>query len=268
MVKKTGPDRYSAIIDKVFSAHFVPGCKEFEFTREEFENIAEQLAIKLPKNLGDVLYSFRYRKKLPESIRATAGEGVEWIIEGAGRARYRFQQAKINRIVPRDDLVTLKIPDATPEIITAYALSDEQALLAKVRYNRLIDIFLGLAAYSLQNHLRTTVAGIGQIEVDEVYVGIDRHGRQFVIPVQAKGGSDQHGAIQTQQDIACCQAKFPALICRPISAQFMAETRIALFELAIEDGELKIVEERHYRLVPATEISPEDLNAYATRAKP
>lgn len=170
--------------------------------------------------------------------------------------------------MPRDDLVTLKIPDATPEIITAYALSDEQALLAKVRYNRLIDIFLGIAAYSLQNHLRTTVAGIGQIEVDEIYVGIDRHGRQFVIPVQAKGGNDQHGAIQTQQDIACCQAKFPTLICRPVSAQFMAETRIALFELAIEDGELKIVEERHYRLVPATEISPEDLNAYATRAKP
>lgn len=267
MAKKAGLDRYSAIIDKVFSAHFVLGCKEFEFTREEFENIAEQLAIKLPKNLGDVLYSFRYRKKLPESIRATAGEGVEWVIEGAGRARYRFRQAKINRIVPRDDLVTIKIPDATPEIITAYALSDEQALLAKVRYNRLIDIFLGIAAYSLQNHLRTTVVGIGQIEVDEIYVGIDRHGRQFVIPVQAKGGNDQHGAIQTQQDIACCQAKFPTLICRPVSAQFMAETRIALFELAIEDGELKIVEERHYRLVPATEISPEDLNAYATRAK-
>jgi hypothetical protein len=133
LAKKSGPDRYNAIIDKVFSAHFVPGCKEFEFTREEFEKIAERLAIKLPKNLGDVLYSFRYRKKLPESIRATAGEGVEWIIEGAGKARYRFRQAKINRIVPRDDLVTLKIPDATPEIITAYALSDEQALLAKVR---------------------------------------------------------------------------------------------------------------------------------------
>jgi hypothetical protein len=268
LAKKPGTDRYSAIIDQVFSEHFVPGCKEFEFTREEFESTAEQLAIKLPKNLGDVLYSFRYRKNLPDSIRKTADEGVEWVIEGAGRSRYRFRQAKINRIVPRDDLVTLKIPDATPEIITAYAQSDEQALLAKVRYNRLIDIFLGIAAYSLQNHLRTTVAGIGQIEVDEIYVGIDRYGRQFVIPVQAKGGSDQHGAIQTQQDIACCQAKFPSLICRPISAQFMSETRIALFELAVEDSELHIVEERHYRLVPAAEISPDDLRSYGIRAKP
>jgi hypothetical protein len=147
LAKKSSPDRYSAIIDKVFSEHFVPGCKEFEFTREELESIAEQFAIKLPKNLGDVLYSFRYRKSLPDSIRKTAAEGVEWVIEGAGRSRYRFRQARINRIVPRDDLVTLKIPDATPEIITAYAQSDEQALLAKVRYNRLIDIFLGIAAY-------------------------------------------------------------------------------------------------------------------------
>ncbi|HRD64944.1 MAG TPA: endonuclease [Candidatus Competibacter sp.] len=268
MVKKSGFNRYNAIIDHVFSEHFVPGCKEFEFTREEFERIAEQLAIKLPKNLGDLPYTFRYRKDLPNSIRATADQGLEWIIEGAGRSRYRFRQAKVNRIAPRDDLVTLKIPDATPEIITAYAQSDEQALLAKVRYNRLIDIFLGMAAYSLQNHLRTTVAGIGQIEVDEIYVGIDRYGRQFVIPVQAKGGSDQHGAIQTQQDIACCRAKFPTLICRPISAQFMSETRIALFELAVEDAELKIVEERHYRLVPAAEISPDDLRSYGIRAKP
>src|SRR5271157_4057421 len=37
-----------------------------------------------------------------------------------------------------------------------YKFTDEQALLAKVRYTRLIDTFLGITAYSLQNHLRTT----------------------------------------------------------------------------------------------------------------
>ncbi len=33
------------------------------------------------------------------------------------------------------------ILDATPGIIELYAFSDEQALLAKLRYNRLVDIF-------------------------------------------------------------------------------------------------------------------------------
>lgn len=168
--------------------------------------------------------------------------------------------------MPREELLTIKVPDATPEIITAYALNDEQALLAKVRYNRLVDVFLGITTFSLQNHLRTTVKEVGQIEIDEIYVGIDRHGRQFVVPVQAKGGNDKHGVVQTQQDILCCSEKFPNLICRAISAQFMSEERIAMFELAVQDGEIKVVDEKHYQLVPAKNISTKDLQQYALRS--
>jgi hypothetical protein len=172
-----------------------------------------------------------------------------------------------NRIEPNPDLVTIKIPDSTPEVVTRYALSDEQALLAKVRYNRLIDIFLGIAAYSLQNHLRTTVDGIGQIEIDEIYVGIDRYGRQFVIPVQAKGGNDRLSAVHAKQDIACCKQKFPGLMCRAISTQFMDEQLIVLFELDVEDGEVRVVDEKHYRLVPGDQVSASDLALYGTRAR-
>ncbi|MFN3715963.1 MAG: hypothetical protein ACK4R8_04450 [Thiobacillus sp.] len=238
---------------------------EFEFTRDEFVAIAETLGITLPKNVGDVIYSFRYRNELPDSIRKTAATGLEWIIEGAGRARYRFKQVRLNRIVPREELLTIKVPDATPEIIAAYALSDEQALLAKVRYNRLVDVFLGITAFSLQNHLRTTVKNVGQIEIDEIYVGLDRHGRQFVVPVQAKGGGDMHGVVQTQQDILCCAEKFPNLICRAVSAQFMTEERIALFELTVQSGEIKVIDERHYQLVAASNISDDDLRQYASQ---
>lgn len=258
--------RYDSIIESIFLEHYCAGVGAFEFTREEFETKAAELDIELPKNIGDVLYSFRYRKNLPSSITSTASEGLEWIIEGAGIAKYRFRLASANRIVPNPHLVTIKVPDATPEIITAYAQSDEQALLAKVRYNRLIDIFLGIATYSLQNHLRTTVRSIGQIEIDEIYVGIDKFGRQFVIPVQAKGGSDKHGVVQTQQDIACCAEKFPALICRAVSAQFMNDKKIALFELTVEAGDIKVVEERHYQLVASSDISAQELKAYNDRS--
>ena len=256
------PNRYGAIIERVFDQHFKRGVKEFEFTREEFAEAAKTLEIVLPKNLGDVIYSVRYRVELSDTIKAKAGIGNEWIIEGAGQGSYRFKQVRLNRVVPREELITIKVPDATPEIIAAYALGDEQALLAKVRYNRLVDVFLGITTFSLQNHLRTTVTGIGQIEIDEIYVGIDRHGRQFVVPVQAKGGSDRHGVVQTQQDIACCAQKFPDLICRAISAQFMTNDRIAMFELMIVDGDVKVVDEKHYQLVAASGISKADLQQY------
>jgi hypothetical protein len=261
--KQRKPNRYSAIISAIFKNHYKPGKTQFEFSREEFVEIARSLGIALPKNLGDTIYSFRFRTALPAGIAATAAKGMEWGIELAGKGQYRFKLGKLVRIVPRPDLIAIKIPDATPEIITAYALSHEQSLLAKVRYNRLVDIFLGIATYSLQNHLQTFVTGIGQIEVDEVYVGVNRHGQQFVVPVQAKGGSDQLGVTQTRQDIACCMQKFPSLTCRPISAQFMSDDVIALFELALQGDDVKVAEEKHYRLVPSDQIGADDLKLYA-----
>lgn len=206
------PNRYSAIIGTIFKNHYRPGKKQFEFSRDEFVETARSLNIALPKNLGDTIYSFRFRTALPPEIISTAPKGMEWVIELAGRALYRFRLAKLANIVPNPNMIAIKIPDATPEIIAAYALSDEQALLAKVRYNRLIDTFLGLTTYSLQNHLRTTVKAMGdaQIEIDEIYVGVNKHGEQFALPVQAKGGNDRLSVVQTAQDLAPAGRSFPA----------------------------------------------------------
>ena len=190
-------NRYQAVIEKVFFDHYEEGLTEFEFQREELEGAVTALGVARVKNLGDILYSFRYRNPFPDSILDTQPGGHEWIIEGAGIGRYRFKLVTASRIVPREDLVVIDIPDATPELIRAYQLDDEQALLATVRYNRLIDTFLGLTAYSLQNHLRTTVKDLGPIEIDEFYIGIDKLGCHYVIPVQAKGEKDQIGIVQT-----------------------------------------------------------------------
>lgn len=255
-------NRYQQLIERIFFDNYKKKDVQVNFHRDDFELTAKKLNLKLPKNLGDVVYSVRYRTALPNSILKTQPEGMEWIIEGAGRAQYCFKLVKINRIIPNSELITIKIPDSTPEVVTQYSLSDEQALLAKIRYNRLIDIFLSLTTYSLQNHLRTTVTNVGQIEIDEIYVGIDQKGRHFVIPVQAKGGNDQLSVVQTSQDIKCCSEKYPNLICRAISAQFMEDDLIALFELTVQDEQIKVVQERHYKLVSGDTITDADLFLY------
>lgn len=260
--------QYVPILTHIFRKYWKRKLSEFEFHRDELVDAASALSIARPDNLGDIIYSFRYRRALPEEIAHTSPKGKTWIIEGAGRSRYRFRLVDISSatISPRADVAAVKIPDATPEIISAYALGDEQALLAKVRYNRLVDIFLGITTYSLQNHLRTSVKNMGQIEIDEVYVGLNRQGAHFVIPVQAKGGSDKLSPVQTRQDIECCKARFPDLVCRPVSAQFMADEVIALFELTVEEGQVRIVEERHYRLVPSADIDAATKQRYAGRS--
>ena len=161
-----------------------------------------------------------------------------------------------------------KIPDATPGIINQHALTQEQALLAKVRYNRLIDIFLGITAYSLQNHLRTKIVNYGQIEIDELYIGLNNNAAQFIVPVQAKGGSDKLGVIQTIQDITFCRQgnkagnKYIDLTPRAVSTQFMANNVIAMFELDFDGNDVSIVQEKHYQLVEANEIEAADLQKY------
>jgi len=256
---------YQTIIEDIFATYYKQGVTDFDFDREEIAAAAVRKGVKAPKNLGDVIYTYRYRRQLPPSILATQPEGQYWLILGAGDAKYRFRLSKLCYIEPTNGLMVRKIPDATPEIIARYALNDEQALLAKVRYNRLIDIFLGITAYSLQNHLRTKIPNYGQIEIDELYVGLDSRGAQYIVPVQAKGGSDKLGVIQTIQDTTFCktQARYEHCIARTVSAQFMGDDIIAMFELNFDGNDVSIVNEKHYRLVPSAQIGASDLATYS-----
>ena len=266
MTKNSPKNRYSQLIEKIFFKYYKKGRKEVAFLREDLKIAASELGIELPQNPDDVLYTFRHRSQLPESIEKLAPEGSQWVIRSTGRSKYLFSLSNLPRIIPNPILAETKILDATPGVIERYALNDEQALLAVLRYNRLIDIFLGLGCYSLQNHLRTTVPDMGQIETDEIYIGLDKQGIHYVIPIQAKGGKDQIGSVQLEQDIAMCRNKFPNLICIPVAAQFMENKTIALFsfEYSKEDS-IALLNEKHYKLVDSNELSDEEIFKYKQR---
>jgi hypothetical protein len=261
------PNRYEQIIERIFMSHYTRGTEEFTFARDEIIRYARELGVELPKNLGDVIYSFRYRAELPKSVRSRAPKGKVWIIQPAGRARYRFVAEIPFDCTPNPNLADTKVPDATPGIIAMYALTDEQALLAKLRYNRLIDIFTGVTCYSLQSHLRTTLPEGDQLETDELYIGVDRRGVHYVFPVEAKSARERLGQVQIMQDLQLCRTRFAALVCRPVGAQFMEDDLIALFEFEEADGRIRIVTEKHYRLVPRDQMSPDDVEAYKLRTE-
>jgi len=103
------------------------------------------------------------------------------------------------------------------------------------------------------------------VETDEVYVGVDRLGVHYVFPVQAKGGRDVLGLVQFEQDLALCEARFSALVVRPIGVQFIEQDLIALFELEETDKGLRIAQEKHYRLVPPDDLSTDEILAYRQR---
>lgn len=253
---------YKQLMAELFGRNYKKGATSVPFTRDQIVEFAATMKMDRPDNLGDLIYSFRYRTKMPDSITATAPKGKEWVIIGAGNAKYKFQLFDAAQIIPRKDMEPVKIPRATPEIVIRYARSEEQALLAVVRYNRLVDMFLGVSAYSLQSHLKTKVPNIGQIEIDEVYVGVNKQGAQFIIPVQAKGGNDKLGIVQVMQDAEFCKNMFPDLVPRLIAAQFIDDNHVAMLELVVTETGAKIRQEQHYLLVAADKISSADLKSY------
>lgn len=251
---------YEVAITKIFLSKYQDGDKEVRFSKRDIDNLATDADV-CAANGGEplsnppaLIYEFRSRRAIPKAIvdRACPDAGCSWTIELDGKSNYVFRQIRGLYIEPKSGIPAIEIPDATPEIVAMYALDDEQALLAKIRYNRLIDIFLGIVSYSLQNHLRTSTSmgsSRSQIEIDEIYVGVDKTGRHFVIPIQAKGGSDKLSKMQAKQDVAWCRERLPDVECRPISAQFVGD-EIVLFLLVEKAGELSVEEEQRYKLVP------------------
>lgn len=251
--------KYSEIIKTIFLSKYQKNIQVVPFERSELAETCKLLGYPLIKNLGDIPYSFRFRRKLPKEIIKTAPLNSEWIIVGAGVAKYEFRLASPAKIEPTLNRQQIKIPDATPEILKIYAPgTDEQALLTRIRYNRLLDLFLELTCYSIQNHYRTTVKGIGQIEVDEIYIGINKRGTHFVIPCQAKSPNDKFGIVQVLQDIELCKAKYPTAICRPVAIQFTGKNEVAMLELSVSKKNdilnLSVVDEKHYALVQKEHI--------------
>ena len=258
-------NRYIQVLERLFFEKYEQGATRISFEREELTQIAEELGLDPIKNLGDVVYSFNFRLPVPDSMARLApqhSQGKSWVIRHVGRSRYEFSLG-IREATPNPNLERIKVPDATPGIILQHALTDEQATLAKVRYNRLLDIFSGVTCYSLQSHLRTSVDGIGQIETDEVYVGISESGAQHVFPVEAKGESEKIGAVQIEQDFKMADEKFPHLLCTPIAAQSLDENTVCLiaFTITSDNDDVRIKAEKHYKLVSPSEITPDELKA-------
>ena len=84
------PSRYAAIIAAIFKQRYKQGRSSVEFDREDISAAAQLLGIRLPSNLGDLIYSYRYRVPLPAEVLKTAPEGRTWIIRPAGRGMYRL----------------------------------------------------------------------------------------------------------------------------------------------------------------------------------
>ena len=101
---------YDRIIIELFQRHWKPDITEFEFSRDEFEEIIDQLGIERPRNLGDIIYTFRYRKPFPSAILETQSGNLQWSLHLSGHGRYRMSLSQSAVVLPDKSLPTFQYP--------------------------------------------------------------------------------------------------------------------------------------------------------------
>jgi hypothetical protein len=100
---------YDDVLSYIFLNHYEDGVSEIKWIREEIFSACDILNMEYPKNPGDVIYQYRYRNNKPsgknryERISETAPEGLEWIIVGDGKAKYKFKGSRqLKRVIPEN----------------------------------------------------------------------------------------------------------------------------------------------------------------------
>jgi len=242
--------QYDAVILGLFLRHYKPGLTRLAFEKDEIENVCQELNIKV-RNIPDIPYTYRVRRSLPKEILETG----HWAIESAGKSGYAFIMLEHP---PRfeirfQDYEPINIYNAIPEIVEGLLRRDEQSLLTKLLYNRLIDIFCGLTCFHIQNHYRSFVDKIGEVELDAIYVGVDKLGSLFVIPIEAKSQADNDmiGRIQISQMAQLVKQDFHELTNRILAVKELSDKTIGIVEFSdkTDPNEIRILSVSRYRLI-------------------
>jgi len=203
---------------RIFAEKYIDGADVVEFTLDDIRHAALELSIDV-RNPADLAYRMRSRTVLPEKIRR---EGF-FILSAVGRGKYQLTKAESAIIeippnVPQGtlDLTPLPVRRLLPEKMAQF---DEQALLTVVGYCKILDHFTGLTSFRLRSHVRKSVPGIGQAELDEVCVGIaqDMNEQPVIVPIEAKAVADAVNRVQICAMTSFCAEYFPEHQVRPIA---------------------------------------------------
>ncbi len=251
MAKRNDQGVYDEVFETLFLSKYNqnPSVEEIEFTKDEIAETASRLKEQI-RNFPDVVYTYRVRRELPEKILATG----HWIIKPAGKGKYVFKKTERPQFIEiQEGLAPIEVLNAIPEIVEKYSANDEQGFLSTIRYNRLVDIFTEITCFHLQSHIRTTIQNEGQIEIDDLYVGINREGKEYILPLEAKSPDerDKMGWIQITNLVRYARQYFPNLLCRPLATKPVGPNQICMIEFEDETDyeKIGIKEIKLYKLI-------------------
>lgn len=253
---------YVPILLDIFHRKYQEGDFVVRFTLDEVRESAMRLGIISDlRNAPDLVYRMKSRTKLPPEI---SDKGFR-ILKTVERGVYQLEQA-ISTIVELPEGEIICIEDKTPIPVRRLLNEDlsgidEQGLLTIVNYCDLLSLFTGLKIYRLKSHARKSVSKIGQVEVDEIDVGVTYSALDLpiIFPIEAKAAPDPLNWAQIANQVNFANEHFSNFIVRPIGIKVDWKSIIYIIEFTpeTEAKNLQIVSSVRYRL----SLSSEQINA-------
>ena len=104
--------------------------------------------------------------------------------------------------------------------------------------------------YRLRSHVRKSVPGVGQAELDAIDVGIASAEDEtpIVFPIEAKAAPDALNRVQVHNMVQYAKHYYPGLVVRPlaIKVDFQSVVHIMEFNVPSRAGDLRIVKAASY----------------------
>jgi hypothetical protein len=248
---------YVPVILRLFKERYRPGASSVIFSLDDVRNAVEAVRAESSnpnkissRNPADVVYRMRSRTKLPAEI---LDKGFH-ILRPIGRGQYQFERAAAG-IIEAPATEPLSTIDQTPMPVRrllpeTMAEMDEQALLSIVGYCQLLDHFTGMRIYRLRSHVRKSVPGVGQAELDAIDVGIAaaEDDLPVVFPIEAKAAADALNRVQVHNMIQYAKHYYPNLAVRPLALKvdFQSVVHLMEFNVAARPSDLRVVKAASY----------------------
>jgi hypothetical protein len=240
---------YVPVIAKIFRERYRKGASSIIFSLDDVRNACDALGV-ASRNPADVIYRMRSRTILPSEILKLGFH----VLRPIGRGKYAFEKASSTIFEPpfTDPITTV---DQTPMPVRrllpeTLAEMDEQAILTIASYCRVLDHLTGMTIYRLRSHVRKSVPGVGQAELDAIDVGIAQSDNDVpvVFPIEAKALADALNRVQIFNMVRYAEHYFPGLIVRPLAIKVdeASVLHVVEFNSPKKASELKILKAASY----------------------
>lgn len=240
---------YVPVISKIFKERYRKGASSIIFSLDDVRNACDALGV-ASRNPADVIYRMRSRTILPAEILKLGFH----VLRPIGRGQYAFEKATSTIFEP---LFTepITVLDTTPMPVrrllpVTLAEMDEQAILAVASYCRILDHLTGMTIYRLRSHVRKSVPGIGQAELDAIDVGIASSDDDLpvVFPIEAKALADALNRVQIFNMVRYAEHYFPKLTVRPLAIKVdeASVLHVMEFNSPKKTSDLKIIKAASY----------------------